>query len=67
MYGYSNKLQLAPGKPELTDNGYHLTYGYIQTDNETFFTVKECPLAKQEINRCLPKAIHSPWGRQNAK
>jgi len=67
MYGYRNKLQLAPGKPELTDNGYHLTYGYIQTDNETFFTVKECPLVKPEINRCLPKAIHSPWGRQNAK
>lgn len=65
--GYRNKLSLEPGKPELTDDGYHLSYGYYQGDNKTFFPVRECPLARPEINRQLPKAIHSPLGRQNAK
>jgi len=67
ILGYRNKLSLEPGKPDLTDQGYHLAYGYYQNDNKTFFTVKECPLARPEINRALPKAIRSPLGKQNAR
>ncbi len=65
--GYRNKLTLEPGEREKTDDGYRVSYGYYQDDNHTFFPVHECPLVRPEINRALPKAIHGPLGRQNAK
>ena len=66
-YGYRNKLRLEPFVVEKGDQGVRLSYGYCLTDNKTFFTVRECPLAMPIINRHLPKAVHSLWGKQNAK
>jgi len=66
-YGYRNKLRLEPFDRRLEDTGYHLDYGYCGRDNETFFMVKSCPLAKSELNALLPKAIRSDWGKQNAR
>ena len=66
-YGYRNKLRLEPFGRVLDDKGYHLDYGYCKRDNETFFKVKSCPLARSELNALLPKAIRSDWGYQNAR
>ncbi|MFA6815014.1 MAG: class I SAM-dependent RNA methyltransferase [Lentisphaeria bacterium] len=66
-YGYRNKLRLEPHKPILETDGVHLSYGYCLRDNNTYFTVKECPLAVDVLNKHLASAIHSPWGKQNAK
>lgn len=66
-YEYRNKLRLEPANRTLENDGYHLEYGYCERDNETFFFVRNCPLARPELNKLLPKAIRSDWGRQNAK
>ena len=66
-YGYRNKLRLEPSQRTLEATGYRVEYGYCQRDNETFFMVKNCPLARPELNTLLPKAVRSDWGRQNAR
>lgn len=66
-YGYRNKLRLEPSARRLEADGYHLDYGYCQRDNQTFFKLKECPLAQPELNALIPKAVRSDWGRQNAR
>ena len=66
-YGYRNKLRLEPFGRTLESTGYRVEYGYCRRDNETFFMVKSCPLARPELNALLPKAIRSDWGRQNAR
>ncbi|NLZ63228.1 MAG: class I SAM-dependent RNA methyltransferase [Lentisphaerae bacterium] len=67
LYGYRNKLRLEPFVTLETDQGVRLSYGYCLTDNQTFFTVRECPLAMPIINRNIAKAVHSAWGTQNAR
>lgn len=67
IYGYRNKLRLEPFVALEAEQGVRLSYGYCLTDNQTFFTVRECPLAMPIINRNIPKAVHSAWGKQNAK
>lgn len=66
-YGYRNKLRLEPFDRTLTDNGYRLSYGYCDRDNQTYHIVKRCPLAQDALNDALTKAIHSDWGKQNAR
>ena len=66
-YGYRNKLRLEPGERTLEATGYYVPYGYFERDNTTFMMVKSCPLAQDALNKMLPKAIRSDWGRQNAK
>ena len=66
-YGYRNKLRLEPGERTLEATGYYVPYGYFERDNTTFMMVKSCPLAQDALNKMLPKAIRSDWGKQNAK
>lgn len=67
LYGYRNKLKLAPSEAVRDDHGVHMNYGYFFKEEEDFFTVTECPLAMPIINRNLRRAVQSPWGWQNAK
>ena len=67
-YGYRNKLRLeacalkvAPGDPPLVD------YGYYALDNKTFMRINGCRLARPELNKMLPSAIKSDWGKANAR
>ncbi len=66
-YGYRNKLRLEAhpipvprGEPPQVD------YGYFATDNKTFLRINGCRLARTELNKALPNAIKSDWGKSNA-
>ncbi|MCK5804102.1 MAG: class I SAM-dependent RNA methyltransferase, partial [Lentisphaeria bacterium] len=67
-YGYRNKLRvepLGPGDPKAQDP--HVSYGYCQLDNKTFFELDTCPLAAPALNEFLPKAQRTPWAKKNAR
>ena len=67
-YGYRNKLRVEPlelGDPKAQDP--HLSYGYCQLDNKTFFELDVCLLATLPINEFLPKAQRTPWAKKNAR
>lgn len=66
-YGYRNKLRLEakqlntpPGATPQVD------YGYYALDNKSFMRINTCRLARQELNKYLPEAIKSDWGKANA-
>ena len=68
QYGYRNKLRLEPAFMELPGvEGERLVYGYYGSDNKTLIRVTNCPLANDVINDDILDAIHSDWGRANAK
>ncbi|MCQ2396544.1 MAG: class I SAM-dependent RNA methyltransferase, partial [Lentisphaeria bacterium] len=67
FYGYRNKLRLEakllntpPGEPPMVD------YGYYALDNKSFMRINGCKLVRQELNKFLPTAIKSDWGKANA-
>ena len=64
-YGYRNKLRL---EPIVNKNSHVLSgYGFCLRDNRTFMPVKECCLAKPQLNGIIRNAINSNWGLQNAR
>ena len=64
-YGYRNKLRL---EPILNKNSHVFSgYGFCLRDNRTFMPVKECCLAKPQLNGIIRSAINSNWGLQNAR
>lgn len=67
-YGYRNKLRLEPAFMELPGvDGLRLAYGYYGNDNRTLQRVTNCPLAADAINDGICDAIHSQWGKANAR
>lgn len=66
-YGYRNKLRLeAKALPVEKGEPAQLDYGYYALDNKTFLRINGCRLARPELNKQLPAAIKSEWGRANA-
>jgi 23S rRNA (uracil1939-C5)-methyltransferase len=66
-YGYRNKIRLEAIRKLSNRGNVFVNYGYCQRDNRSYVIVKNCPLAPDCLNELIPKAIHSDWGRQNAK
>ena len=67
-YGYRNKLRLeAKAVPVETGMPAQADYGYYATDNRTFLRIHGCRLAHPLLNKALPTAIKSDWGKANAK
>ena len=44
-----------------------MDYGYYALDNKTFMRINGCRLARPELNKMLPSAIKSDWGKANAR
>lgn len=71
-YGYRNKLRLEPivsskhpAKSRRNGKGT-IGYGFCERDNNTFFSVASCALAKDAINNEIKNAVKCDWARQNA-
>ncbi len=62
QYGYRNKLNLHPVR--LTED--YLDYGFYGDDNRTVHGIRRCELAREEINKLLPKLNKMKWGKKNA-
>ncbi|MBO7741366.1 MAG: class I SAM-dependent RNA methyltransferase [Victivallales bacterium] len=60
-YGYRNKIRL---EAAIQDGG--VEYGYYLKDNRTLKRIRTCPLASDEINAQIPKALRSDWGKANS-
>lgn len=66
-YGYRNKLRLE-AKQCVVEKGEpaQVDYGYYALDNKTFMRINGCRLARTELNKEIPAAIKSDWGKANA-
>ncbi len=65
-YGYRNKLRLEPMRIQGdSTTPTRIEYGYYLNDNKTFRAISRCPLAADELNQLIPKAIRSDWGKAN--
>lgn len=62
-YNYRNKITLNPRK---VDENF-IVYGYRDIANKHLIEIKECSLAREEVNNLIPLIKRTPWGRKNTR
>lgn len=68
IYGYRNKLRLEAKKlPVAQGESPQVDYGYYALDNQTFLRINGCRLADPRLNKAIPTALKSDWGKANAR
>lgn len=67
-YGYRNKLRLE-AQAHRTEEGapQQADYGYFALDNTSFLRINGCRLAHPALNKAIPAAVKSDWGKANAR
>ena len=65
-YKYRNRVTLAPQRrSDDEDRTEELSYGFVARDKRTIIPIKECLLAREQVNEMIPKLNKTRWGRKN--
>lgn len=62
-FGYRNRITLNAYK----DPDNHIIYGYKHLNNRETLDIRNCPIARDEVNDLIRVLKRTPWGYKNAK
>jgi 23S rRNA (uracil1939-C5)-methyltransferase len=60
-FAYRNRITMAPFK----SSSDFISFGFKALDNRTTLEIRNCPIARDEVNNLIPMLKRTTWGRKN--